>query len=71
MNDTRISIDSDQREQIAKALGAIGRRVGDMVNRPTTQADLFVIWTNLMIIQTNVSAVPRISTNLPGLPRRT
>jgi hypothetical protein len=63
MNDTRISIDRDQRDQIVKALGAIRRRVQELVDRPATQADMFVIWTNLSIIQTNVSDLPRISSN--------
>jgi hypothetical protein len=63
MNDTRISIDRDQRDQIVKALGAIRRRVQELVGRPATQADMLVIWTNLSIIQTNVSDLPRISSN--------
>jgi hypothetical protein len=63
MNDSQVSITREQRDQIVKAAGAIRRRVQDMVARPTTQADLFVIWTNLTIIHANVSDLPRAGTN--------
>jgi hypothetical protein len=37
--------------------------VKDMIAKPTTQADIFVIWTNLTIIQTNLTNLPRVSSN--------
>jgi hypothetical protein len=63
MNDPQLSISREQRDQIVKATGAIGRRVQEMVAQPTTQADVFVIWTNLQIIQSNVSNLPHASSN--------
>jgi hypothetical protein len=63
MNDPQVSITREQRDQIVKATGAIRRRVQEMLARPTTQADVFVISTNLTIIQANVSDLPRAGTN--------
>jgi hypothetical protein len=63
MTDPHLSISREQRDQIVKATSAIGRRLQEMVARPTTQADVFVIWTNLTIIQSNVSNLPQVTSN--------
>jgi hypothetical protein len=63
MNDPHLSISREQRDQIVKATSAIGRRLQEMVARPTTQADVFVIWTNLTIIQSNVNNLPQVTSN--------
>ena len=63
MNDPQLFISREQRDQIVKAASAIGRRVQEMVARPTTQADVFVIWTNLTIIHANANDLPRAGSN--------
>jgi hypothetical protein len=61
MSDVQFVLSREQRDEISKAAAAIGRRVNDMIAKPTTQADIFVIWTNLTIIQTNLTNLPRVS----------
>jgi hypothetical protein len=63
MKNHQVSISREQRDEIVKATSAIRRRVREMAARPTTQADMFVISTNLTIIQSNVSNLPRVSSN--------
>jgi hypothetical protein len=63
MKNHQVSISREQRDEIVKATSAIRRRVQEMAARPTTQADMFVISTNLTIIQSNVSNLPRVSSN--------
>jgi hypothetical protein len=60
MSDVQFVLSREQRDEISRAVAAIGRRVKEM---PNTQADLFVIWTNLAIIQTNLTNLPRVSSN--------
>jgi hypothetical protein len=53
----------DQRGEILKAGDAIGRRVKDMIAKPNVPEDISVIWTNLAIIQMNLTNLPRASSN--------
>jgi len=66
MNDPQLSISREQRDQIVKATGAIGRRVHEMVARPTTQADVFVIWTRTANRSLPRRARIRFSSRPPG-----
>ena len=52
----------EQRDEIMRALKAIERQLKDMGGRPGWQA-LYVIDTNLAIIQTNVLNLPRANPN--------
>lgn len=49
-----------QRDDIIKAVKAIERQVKEMVGKPQWQA-LYVIGTNLTIIQANLTNLPRAS----------
>jgi hypothetical protein len=62
MNDAEFTLSREQREGIMRAVIAIGRQLKDMDRKPGWQA-LYVITTNLAIIQTNISNLPRVSTN--------
>jgi hypothetical protein len=64
MGDIQFVLSREQRDEISRAAAAIGRRVKEMIARPDPQADMFVIWTNLTIIQTNLTNLPRVSPNL-------
>lgn len=52
----------DQRDEILKAVKAIERQVKEVVGKSNWQA-LYVIGTNLTIIQTNLTTLPRASSN--------
>jgi hypothetical protein len=45
-----------------KAVAAIGRQMGEIGSKPNQQA-VWVIHTNLAIIQTHVSSLPRFGSN--------
>ena len=62
MTNVEFVLSLDQREEILKAAKAIGRQVKEMVGKPDWQA-LYVIGTNLTIIQTNLTNLPRASSN--------
>ena len=52
----------EQRDDIMTAVRAIERQLKDMAGKPHWQV-LYVIGTNLTIIQTNVTNLPRVSPN--------
>jgi hypothetical protein len=58
MTHAEFVLSRDQRDEIMKAVKAIERQVKKMVGQPHWQA-LYVIGTNLTIIQTNVTNLPR------------
>jgi hypothetical protein len=51
-----------QRDEIMKAVKAIERQVREVVGKPHWQA-LYVIGTNLTIIQTNLTNLPGANSN--------
>jgi hypothetical protein len=51
-----------QRDEIMKAVAAIGRQMGEIGSKPNQQA-VWIIHTNLAIIQANVSSLPRFGLN--------
>jgi hypothetical protein len=52
----------EQRDEIMKAVAAIGRQIGEIGSKPNQQI-VWVIHTNLAIIQTHVSSLPRFGSN--------
>ena len=62
MTNVEFVLSRDQRDEIMKAVKAIERQVKEMVGTPHWQA-LYVIDTNLAIIQTNLTNLPRASSN--------
>jgi hypothetical protein len=62
MTDAEFVLSRDQRDEIMKAVKAIERQVKEMVGKPHWQA-LYVIGTNLAIIQTNLTNLPRASSS--------
>ena len=52
----------DQRDEIMKAVKAIGRQLKEMEGKPHTPA-LWVIGTNLGIIQSSLTNLPRASSH--------
>jgi hypothetical protein len=63
MSDIQFVLSREQRDEISTAAAAIERRVKDMIAKPNPHADIFVIWTNLAIIRTNLSNLPRASSD--------
>jgi hypothetical protein len=62
MMDVEFVLSRDQRDQIMKAVQAIERQVKEIADARDWPA-LYVIGTNLTIIQTAVSDMPRVSSN--------
>ena len=62
MTNVEFVLSLDQRYEIMKAVKAIGRQLKEMVDKPNTPA-LWVIGTNLAIIQTNLANLPRANSN--------
>jgi hypothetical protein len=62
MANAEFVLSRDQRDEIIKAVKAIERQVKKVVSVSDWQA-LYVIGTNLTIIQTNLTNVPRANSN--------
>jgi hypothetical protein len=62
MTNMEFVLGRDQRDEIMKAVEAIGRQVKEMAGKPDTKA-LWVIGTNLTIIQTSLTNLPLASSN--------
>jgi hypothetical protein len=62
MTNVEFVLSRAQRDDIMKAVKAIERQVKEMAGKPQWQA-LYVIGTNLTIIQANVTNLPRASSN--------
>jgi hypothetical protein len=62
MNDGEFALSGEQPSEIMKAVRAIERQLKDIGSKPQWQV-LYVIETNLAIIQTNVSNLPRACPN--------
>jgi len=62
MRDGEFALSRDQRDEIMRAVRAIERQLESMATGPRWQA-LYVITTNLAIIQANVLNLPRATSN--------
>jgi len=62
MTNGEFVLSREQRDDIMTAVRAIERQLKDMAGKPHWQV-LYVIGTNLTIIQTNVTNLPRVSPN--------
>jgi hypothetical protein len=62
MTNAELALTRDQRDEIMKAVKAIERQVKEIASASQWQA-LYVIGTNLTIIQTAVSDTQRVSSN--------
>jgi len=62
MTNGEFVLSREQRDDIMRAVRAIERQLKDMAGKPHWQV-LYVIGTNLTIIQTNVTNLPRVSPN--------
>jgi hypothetical protein len=64
MTETEFSLTRDQRDDIMKAVAAIERQLKVMVGQPQPHLpSLWVIGTNLTIIQTSVADLSRANSN--------
>jgi hypothetical protein len=62
MMDAEVVLNREQRDEILRAVKAIEHQVRQVVGKSDWQA-LYVIGTNLTIIQANVTNRPRVSSN--------
>ena len=62
MSDGDVVITRQKRDEIIRAVSAIERQLKDMGSKPRWQV-LYVIGTNLALIQANVSKLPRVTPN--------
>jgi hypothetical protein len=63
MSDVQFVLSREQLDEISKAAATIEDRVKEMIAKPNAVTDLLVIWTNLAIIQSNLTSLPRIDAN--------
>lgn len=64
MTDAEFVLSRDQRDQIMKAVEAIGRQVKDMVTKPENmQMASYVIFHNLTIVHMSLVDLPDASSN--------
>ena len=62
MSDGEFVLSRKERDEIIRAVNAIERQLKNIGGKPQWQV-LYVISTNLAIIQANVSRVPRVTSN--------
>ena len=62
MTDDEVVLSRHERDEILKAVKAIERQVKDVLDQSHWQA-LYVIGTNLTLIETNLSHAQRVSSN--------
>lgn len=62
MTDVEFVLSRNQRDEIMRAVKAIERQLKDVIGKPHWQA-LYVIGTNLTIIQTNLTNLPQSTSN--------
>jgi hypothetical protein len=62
MSDGDVVLSREQRNEIIRAVNAIKRQLKKIEDEPRWQV-LYVIGTNLAIIQANVSGMPRVTSN--------
>jgi hypothetical protein len=62
MSDGEMVLTREKREEIIRAVHAIERQLKEMEREPRWQV-LYVIGTNLAIIQANVTKLPRVTPN--------
>ena len=63
MMDVAFVLSRDQRHDILKAVEAIGRQLNEVIARQPDKHTLYVISTNLAIIQTSLTNLPRVNSN--------
>ena len=62
MTNTEFVLSRDQRDEIMRAVRAIERQFKEMVDKSHWQG-LYVVGTNLAIIQANLTNLPRANSN--------
>jgi hypothetical protein len=62
MSDGEVVLTREKRDEIIRAVTAIERQLEEMEGKPRWQV-LYVIGTNLAIIQANVTDLPRVTSN--------
>ena len=62
MSDGEVVLTREKRDEIVRAVHAIERQLEEIERKPRWQV-LYVIGTNLAIIQANVTKLPRITSN--------
>ena len=63
MIDDNVTLSHDQVAEIFKALRGIGNLVKGLTPRSGNVAELYAIMSNLAVIQMNLAAMPRASSN--------
>jgi hypothetical protein len=62
MSDGEVVLSREQRDEIIRAVHAIERQLKEIEAKPRWQV-LYVIGTNLAVIEANVSGMPRVTSN--------
>jgi hypothetical protein len=63
MTDDSVTLSREQVREVFKALGGIGNLLKGLASKPGNASEVYAIMSNLAVIQTNLTGLPRVNSN--------
>jgi hypothetical protein len=63
MTDNNFTVSREQAREIFNALNGIGELLKTLPSKPENAAVMYAIMSNLTVIQTNLTGMPRVNSN--------
>ena len=63
MTEDNVTLSREQVSDIFKALNGIGNLVKNVVSKPGNAAEVYAIMSNIAVIQSNLTGIPRVNLN--------
>ena len=63
MANNNVTLSREQVSEIFKALNGIGNLVKNVVSKPGNAAEVYAIMSNIAVIQSNLTGIPRVNLN--------
>jgi hypothetical protein len=63
MANNNVTLSGEQVSEIFKALNGIGNLVKNVVSKPGNAAEVYAIMSNIAVIQSNLTGIPRVNLN--------
>jgi len=63
MANNNVTLSREQVSDIFKALNGIGNLVKNVVSKPGNAAEVYAIMSNIAVIQSNLTGIPRVNLN--------
>ena len=63
MANNNVTLSREQVSEIFKALNGIGNLVKNVVSKPRNAAEVYAIMSNIAVIQSNLTGIPRVNLN--------